>query len=201
MSFLKYIFTTISQNSNAWKVQAFDGFLKGDESVLDFGCGDLALAAVLLKKYPKLKITGVDVVDFSKKPKNIQYVSYNGSKLPFKNNSFDTVISFYVFHHCPSAAASFKECARVARGRIVFVESVYRYPWERPFMKLLDWIYNKVKSESVPLSYQFLSYKGWQKVFIENNIKIKKSKRIKQIFLPEILPIGISYVFELAKTK
>lgn len=181
-----------------WKTNILLPYLGKSEKVLDFGCGDLFLAKSLKSISPSLQITGVDVADFKNKPKNIKFLSYGGKTLPFENNSFDTVISFYVFHHCSDAIASFEECLRVGR-RVIVVESVYRHPLEVPFMRFMDWIYNIFKSESVPLSYQFFSYKDWMRVFAKNKLKVTSSKKVKQIFLPSIIPIGISYVFEVTK--
>lgn len=181
-----------------WKTDILLPYLKKSEKILDFGCGDLSLSRSLKSTSSLLRITGVDVVDFQNNQKDIKFVKYDGKKLPFKDNSFDVVISFYVFHHCENAIVSFEECLRVGK-RVIVVESVYRHPFETPFMKLMDWIYNKFKSESIHLSYQFLSHKDWIKVFAKNKLKVISSRRIKQLFLPSILPIGISYILEVTK--
>ncbi len=187
----------VKKNIN-WKVKTLLPYLNKSEKVLDFGCGDLSLSSSLKLSIPGLNITGVDVVDFKINQNDIKFIKYDGKKLPFKDNSFDTVVSFYVFHHCDNPINSFKECLRVGK-RVVVVESVYRHPLEIPFMRFMDWIYNKFKSDSVHLSYQFLSYKDWVKVFSQDKLKMVSSKRIKQIFLSSIFPIGISYAFEVTK--
>lgn len=159
----------VEKNIN-WKANTLLTYFKGYEKVLDFGCGDLSLSKSLKAVFPSLQITGVDVFDFKNKPKDIKFILYDGKILPFKDNSFNTAISFYVFHHCDDATASFKECLRVAK-RVIVVESVYRHPLEIPFMRLMDWIYNRFKSKPVPLSYQFLSCRDWIEIFAKNKIK------------------------------
>lgn len=193
------LFKNISKKSTDWKTNILSEYFKDKEKILDFGCGDLSLSKSLKKIYPFLEITGVDVTNFPKRSKNIKFIIYDGKTLPFKNNSFDTVIAFYVFHHSENAFSSFEECVRVAKYRIIFIESVYRYRFELPFMKMMDWIYNKVKPESIPLSYQFFSYGNWIKVFAKHQLRIVSSKKIKQVFLPSFFPIGASYVFEVFK--
>lgn len=188
----------IVKKSIDWKANILLPYLKKSENVLDFGCGDLSLSKSLKAVSPTLQITGVDVADFKNKNKNIKFILYDGKTLPFKNNSFDVVISFYVFHHCDDVIASLRECLRVGK-RVVIIESVYRHPFETPFMKFMDWIYNRFKSESIPLSFQFFSHKDWMRIFIKSNLKVISSKKIKQIFLPSFLPIGISYLFEIKK--
>lgn len=201
MNFIANPFGNTVEKNIGWKTKVLLPYFRKSENVLDFGCGDLSLSKSLKTFVPSLEITGVDVVNFKNNQEKIKFVWYDGNKLPFKDDSFDTVISFYVFHHCDDAVTSFKECARVARERIIFVESVFRHRMEIPFMKIMDWIYNKIKSEPVSLSYQFYSYSDWVKTFAENKLTLKSSKKIKQIFLPTIFPIGISYVFEIKKTK
>ncbi len=199
MSLIKLFLDGFSRKSIFWKTSILSQYFKNSEKVLDFGCGDLSLSKSLKAAFPFLQITGVDVIPFPKRPKNIKFIIYDGKTLPFKNNSFDTVIAFYVFHHSENAFASFEECVRVAKYRIIFIESVYRYSFELPFMKMMDWIYNKVKPESIALSYQFFSYGDWIKVFAKHQLRVGSSKKIKQVFLPSFFPIGISYVFEVLK--
>lgn len=201
MNFIANPFEDTIKKNIGWKTKVLLPYFRKSENVLDFGCGDLSLSKSLKALVPSLEITGVDVVNFKNNQENIKSVQYDGNKLPFMDDSFDTVISFYVFHHCDDARASFKECMRVAKKRVIFVESVFRHRIEIPFMKIMDWIYNKVKSEPVPLSYQFYSYSDWVKIFKKNKLTLKSSKKIKQIFLPTIFPIGISYVFEVKKTR
>lgn len=187
-----------SKRSINWKAKILLPYFKNTEKVLDFGCGDLSLAKSLKENLKFLDITGVDVVDFPERPKDIKFIVYKGKKLPFKDNSFDTVIVFYVFHHCKDIEILFKECARVASRRVLVIESVYRHKFEFPFMRIMDWIYNIVKPEAIPLSYNFLSKEGWLKIFKENKMSVK-SKKINQVFLPSFIPIGISYIFEVTK--
>jgi len=201
MNFIRNLLKNIVKESNDWKVNILLRYLKDSEKVLDFGCGDLSLSNSLKYSIRSIGITGVDIVSFKNNQKDIKFIKYDGGKLPFKDNSFDTVISFYVFHHCDDAIFAFRECARVAKKKVIFVESVFRHKIELPFMRIMDWIYNKVKPESVSLSYQFYSYDDWIKIFSENKLKLKSSKKIKQIFFPTVIPIGISYIFEVVKTK
>jgi ubiquinone/menaquinone biosynthesis C-methylase UbiE len=58
-------------------------------SVLDVGCGDGTIDALLLKHRPALSIIGVDVLV---RPKtHIVVQQFDGVHLPFDNQSFDVV--------------------------------------------------------------------------------------------------------------
>ncbi len=193
------LFSNLKEKNSNSKIQLLSQMFSKNESVLDFGCGDLSMAKGLKKAKPKLSITGVDVIKQNNASKNISYVQYDGRKLPFANNSFDTVIAFYVFHHCPSAEKSFKECARVAKKRIIVVESVARHPFELPFMCVVDWMYNIWKPEPMPLTYQFLSQKKWEAIFEQSMVSVQTQKKIIIMPQPAFLPVGVSYLYILRK--
>jgi len=185
------------QKNSEWKRDVLLPFLKPGEKVLDFGCGDLTLAKSLKDKIPSLKMTGIDVVDFKNSDKNIDFKKYDGKKIPFKDNAFDTIISFYVFHHCDNALESYKECLRVAK-RVIFIESVKRTPLEVPMMMFLDWIFNIWKSKEISLPFQFYSEKEWEREFKKNKVKKIKKRNISSSFFRS-LPIGGQVVFETIK--
>jgi len=169
------------------------------ETVLDFGCGDLSFAKALKKVRPMLSITGVDVVDFHNRDKSIKFVYYDGKKLPFRNDSFDTVIAFHVLHHTTDAKKYFKELVRVAKKRILLVESVARNSIDFPGMKFMDWLFNVWKSEKVPMTYQFFSKKEWYNLFKENNFFVRKEIDAEIMPIPKFFPTGRSTLFELVK--
>lgn len=193
---IKKIVQRLKKENSQWKAKFLLPYLSQKEKVLDFGCGDLTLARTLKKGKPSLQMAGIDVVDFSIRPKNISVHVYNGNKLPFKSNTFDTVISFYVFHHCNSAFASLEECLRVGK-RVIVVESIPRFALEIPIMKFLDFLFNVWKERNISLPYEFHSKKEWIKKCKEKKATIK----IKNISTPlmRLLPIGGQYVLEIRK--
>ena len=182
------------KNNIMWKTKLLLPYIKDSKTILDFGCGDLSLARSLKIMNSKLEITGLDVVRFSQKVPGVTFRWYDGKKIPFKNNSFDTVIAFYVFHHCPSAQASFEECFRVAKKRVIFVEPVMRYPFENYLMGAIDWIFNIWKEQSISYGNQFMRLSDWKKI-------IKKKGKYKAVALNSFfpIPIGKAYIFEAIK--
>lgn len=188
-------------NSNKKNTLISSHFSQKKETVLDFGCGDLSFAIALKKAKKNLEITGVDVVDFHNRDKSVKFVPYKGGKLPFKNNSFDTVISFHVLHHTNDAKQYFQEIFRVSKKRILLIESVARYPFDFPGMKLMDWMFNIWKPEPIPLTYQFLSKKEWYQVFKKNKLKVLSEEDAEIMPIPKVFPTGRSTLFELVKTK
>ncbi|MBI4065027.1 methyltransferase domain-containing protein [Candidatus Gottesmanbacteria bacterium] len=170
-------------------------FIKENERVLDFGCGDLTLAVLLLAKNPKLHITGVDVVDFHHRPKGISFQHYDGVRLPYKDKMFDTIISYHVFHHCDDPRIMFGECLRVSKKRIIFVESVIRSRFDNIGIRVTDWVFNRWKDEAISMPYHFLSLREWYRLFAIHGLTLEEEKMVG--VLPSWLPIGGTYLFSL----
>ena len=100
--------------------------IKGNDYVLDFGCGSLTLSLMTKQTHPSARIHAVDVDDkilkiASDKQKQtgeeIFIKKYEGRILPYSSNSFDTVISSLVFHHLDSEQKmnSFYEIFRILK--------------------------------------------------------------------------------------
>ncbi len=192
----KNFFKFLKQKNSFWKVQLIASYLADGERILDFGCGDLLFSHALLAKLPSVKITGVDIVEPAR-PRNIRFVLYDGKVLPFKDNSFDTVIAVYAFHHCKNVEESLKECLRVAKHRVLIIESIPRAVVEKHIMKFLDWVLNAWKPQPIPLSYQFVTKKGWNRLFQ----KYQLHATVKNIHHGLLLfaPIGGQSLIEVLK--
>lgn len=76
--------------------------------VLDFGCGTATLSIMVKVKNPDAMIVGIDIDEkiigiakrkVANKGLDIEIDKYDGNTLPYKNESFDRVISSLVFHH------------------------------------------------------------------------------------------------------
>jgi len=184
---MKIIPDFIKKRNRDWKVKLISPYLRGDEKVLDFGCGDMGMSEGLRDKYTKLKSTGVDVIDIEKVPKGLKFIKYDGKKLPFKNGSFDAIIAFYVLHHCNSPDKALKECSRVGK-KIILVESVPEYWFEIPFMRFFDFFYNIIKLDNTPLPYNFRRKEQWEKLVNENGFKVERRETPKD--LSTYLPFG-----------
>lgn len=82
---------------------------RGDETVLEFGCGSGALSRHLIKVLSKNggKLTGIDISEFwadraekrLKKYKNAEFAVGDIREKDFKAESFDAAIIHYVLHH------------------------------------------------------------------------------------------------------
>jgi len=107
------------------------GHLDRGESILDVGCGTGYLANRLADLYG-VDPTGVDIRDARALP--IAFSSYDGTSLPFPDNSFDHIVLSYVLHHADDPLALARECHRIARSSVIVFEEL---PYSRPGKLLL----------------------------------------------------------------
>jgi len=116
--------------------------VEGDKSkiVLDIGCGSGHGSNVLAGKFKKVQ--GVDLAEegiaYAKKywkKQNITFKIGSGTAIPFKDNTFDIVVSFEVFEHIKEWKTFLKEIRRVTKkdGKIYLStpnKDIYN-PWSK----------------------------------------------------------------------
>lgn len=117
---------------------------RGDESVLDVGCGRGLLLIGAAKRLKKGKATGIDIWNSADLSGNnpdatlanakaegvadrIKIENADARQLPFGASSFDTVLSSLAIHHIPQSqerAKALREIARVLKpgGRLVIYD-------------------------------------------------------------------------------
>ncbi len=153
-------------------------FISG--SVLDLGAGR-CLIGKEIEKNTSSKVTSVDVMDLNET--NLKLTLYDGKTLPFKDNSFDTVLIAYVLHHCDDPESVLKEAARVCRGNIILFEDIDVDVIE----KTADFIANKIiNSKDISTPFNFKSREEWFKIFKNLKLKVIESKdgAAKEWFYP-----------------
>lgn len=139
-------------------------FLKG--KVLDFGAGRCYIAEELEKS--NLDVTCLDVKNLSQTRKKV--VVYNGKKIPFKSNKFDTALIAYVLHHCEDPSNMLEEVARVTKGNIVIFEDTK----PNALVNIMDFLSNKLRGVETP--FKFMTENQWIAVFKKLNLRVIAAK-------------------------
>jgi len=130
-------------------------------SVLDVGCGDGTVAALLKQGRPGLAIEGVEIA-----PRPTCHVpcrGFDGSHLPFPDRAFDVCLLVDVLHHTTDVTQLLCEAARAARSFVVIKDHASENSLDHATLRFMDWIGNRPHGVALPYNYQ--SFQQWQGCF------------------------------------
>ena len=125
--------------------------LPANGQVLDVGCGDGLLAALMQKDKPNVVITGIDVL--VRDHTHIPVVKFDGTTIPFPDRSFDTLVFVDVLHHMDDPVLLLREAARVARKTIVIKDHTLNGFAAGPTLRFMDRIGNRRYNVALPYNY------------------------------------------------
>jgi len=126
--------------------------------VLDVGCGDGELAALLQQKRPDITVQGIDVL--ARERTCIPVSMFDGSSFPFASASFDVVLFADVLHHTADPAVLLREAHRVA-AKYVLIKDHYREGLAaNARLRFMDWVGNS--RFGVALPYNYWTQQQWQ---------------------------------------
>lgn len=178
-----------------------------DKVVLDIGCFTGGRLISWAEQYKFKKSYGIDInpifkiagEEFSKK-KNVdaEFFVARGEKLPFKDNTFDIIISTDTFEHVQNLEITMKECFRVLKkgGKLLAVFPQFFQPFEShlnfvSYLPCLHWFfdskklsknYYKILEDRGDDAYWYKPKKNyledWEKLPTLNGISIEKFKKI-----------------------
>jgi len=136
-------------------------------SVLDVGAGDGLLARKLQGQRPDLTITAVDVVLRSDARIDVQ--AFDGTHLPYAEDSFDTVLLVDVLHHAERPIDLLSETRRVARRSIVIKDSVLRGLGAKATLHLMEYLANR--RHGIRMPERFWTAAEWRNAFADLELK------------------------------
>lgn len=144
LSVADYLHTSRIGKFDVWAELLLSLDLRGDEHVLDLGCGRGAVLLMVAKLLPRGRAVGVDLWKTSDQSGNALAATKRNAELegvadrvdlrtadmrtlPFGDGSFDVVLSSLAIHNIPDAegrASAIDEAVRVLRpgGRILIVD-------------------------------------------------------------------------------
>ena len=125
--------------------------LPANGQVLDVGCGDGLLAALMQKDKPNVVITGIDVL--VRDHTHIPVVKFDGTTIPFPDRSFDTLVFVDVLHHTDDPVLLLREAVRVARNTIVIKDHTLDGFAAGPTLRFMDRIGNRRYNVALPYNY------------------------------------------------
>ena len=127
--------TVAAQHYQMRRIEIYLTFLRKDASIFDVGCADGVITMRLAKM--GYNMTGLDPsrirlkdgkMEARKEGLNIEFIRGDAENLPFKENSFDYVLSMQVLQFLPNPYKAIREFARVVNlGGMVIVDVPNRY--------------------------------------------------------------------------
>jgi arsenite methyltransferase len=154
-----FIRTTRVGKFEVWADILKNLILRGDETVLDMGCGRGAVLLAAAKLLPNGRAIGVDIwradqtanarentlrnAEIEGVADRVEVQTADITDLPFDDDSFDVIVSSLVVHNIPGADARAKaisEAARVLRpgGKLALVDIFYTNHYVRQ-LRALGW--------------------------------------------------------------
>ncbi len=126
-------------------------------SVLDIGCGDGAIASLIVQLRADISIQGVE---FLVRPDcKIECRAFDGSSLPFPDASFDVCLFVDVLHHTEDPAILLHEAARVSRSFVLLKDHLNENLLDDVTLRFMDWVSNR--PHGVVLTYNYQSRREW----------------------------------------
>lgn len=162
------------------KARSFKSFINSGDRVLDLGSGRGFLAEAV-RNITGANVTCVDIDDHNKT--SLPHFIYDGSNLPFSDNSFDVVLLIFVLHHTDEQIKVLDEAKRVTKdnGYIIVLEDSYINKLQYMITMLTDYLLNAPKGIRTP--FNFKKESEWRSVFGSLNLELKSSKVVNLGFL------------------
>ena len=138
-------------------------------SVLDVGCGDGLLCAMIMNQRPDLKMRGIDVL--VRPNTHVPVDAFDGRVIPHPDGAFDCVLFVDVLHHTDDPEVLVREAARVARDSILIKDHTRNGALAGPTLRIMDWVGNA--RYGVTLPYNYWPRQRWQDMLARRGLKIE----------------------------
>jgi SAM-dependent methyltransferase len=137
--------------------------------VLDVGCGDGQLGALLQKHRPDLEVRGIEVL--VREPSPIPIEKFDGMTIPYPDASWDVVLFIDVLHHTDDAMVLLREAVRVARQAILIKDHPRNGFLAGPTLRFMDWVANR--RHGIALPYNYWPRERWYQAFAELGLTVR----------------------------
>jgi SAM-dependent methyltransferase len=144
-----------------------------DAEVVDVGCGDGLIGALIQEQRPDVQVRGIDIS--VRDDTNIPVTAFDGTSIPFEDRSIDVVMLVDVLHHADDPMRLLSEAARVSQRAVVLKDVTPLGPLSDATLRFMDWVGNA--RHGVPLPYRFWSQQEWRRAFADLGLSVDETRR------------------------
>jgi SAM-dependent methyltransferase len=165
------------------------------ESLLDIGCGNGIIASLVKERFRDVRL--LDVVDYTLPQLQLRFDTYKEEeRLPTGGQQFDSVLLLTVLHHSNNPVELLRQAWDATAKRLVIIESVIGVhsleegiayeladsseELQIGYAAFIDWFYNRVLHDDVPVPYNFTSPERWSSVFAQHHMPVIVTKHLGQ---------------------
>jgi SAM-dependent methyltransferase len=156
--------------------------LPQDARVLDVGCGDGSIAALIQEQRPDVKISGLEVQPRSQT--RIPVTPFDGQTIPHGDASFDAVLFVDVLHHTDDPLVLLREARRVARQCVVIKDHRLDGWLAGPTLRFMDRVGNVRHGVALPFNYW--PEAKWREAFQALGLKVSEWKPRLNLYPPPL---------------
>nr|WP_300975968.1 class I SAM-dependent methyltransferase [Yoonia sp.] len=128
--------------------------------ILDVGTGDGQIAKLICEKQAGAQVQGIDIMLRDKT--HIPVTLFDGTTIPFDENSVDVVTFVDVLHHTDDPQRLISEAARVARHAVIIKDHLSENAFDHATLRLMDWVGNAPHGVVLPYHYApRADWDGW----------------------------------------
>jgi SAM-dependent methyltransferase len=151
----------------------------GRGTLLDVGCGDGGVAALIAERWGGTPL-GIEI--HARRRVAIPFAIFDGRRIPVTDHGVDFVLLADVLHHDEEPVRLLREAARVARRSVVVKDHCADSAWDRLILTVMDWVGNAPHGVARPGRY--VRSEDWTRLAEEAGLRVAARMRLDGLYPP-----------------